>query len=183
MVRGGRASMAATLGQIKGNQLLAQRGATADGMAIVMHLAVVCSDDPVRSVDDLVVDGVRSRYARLMGQAFAKDYTASCATIGVPELPAATDVDVRTDVPTLILSGGLDAATPTFRSEVVAKVLPNARLVVFPAGTHVQLGAVNRCAAKIMTAFVRDPGAPLPLDCVEESRFPGFVLPDGTMSR
>jgi hypothetical protein len=34
-----------------------------------------------------------------------------------------------------------------------------------------------------MTAFVRDPGAPLPLACVEESRFPGFVLPDGTMSR
>jgi pimeloyl-ACP methyl ester carboxylesterase len=183
MVRGGRASMAATLGQIKGNQLLAQRGAAADGMAILMHLAVVCSDDPVRSVDDLVVDGVRSRYALLMGQAFAKDYTASCATIGVPELPAATDVDVRTDVPTLILSGGLDAATPTFRSEVVAKALPDARLVVFQAGTHVQLGAVNLCAAKIMTAFVRDPDAPLPLDCVKASRFPGFVLPDGTMSR
>jgi pimeloyl-ACP methyl ester carboxylesterase len=183
MVRDGRASMAATLGQIKGNQLLAQRDASADGMAILMHLAVVCSDDPVRSVDDLVVDGVRSRYALLMGQAFAKDYAGSCATIGVPELPASTDVDVRTDVPTLILSGGLDAATPTFRSEVVARSLPNARLVVFPAGTHVQLGAINLCAAKIMTAFVRDPGAPLPLACAKESRFPGFVLPDGTMSR
>ncbi len=50
-----------------------------------------------------------------------------------------------------------------------------------------QLGAINLCAAKIMTAFVRDPvrdpGAPLPLECVNESRFPGFVLPDGTMSR
>jgi pimeloyl-ACP methyl ester carboxylesterase len=183
MLRGGRASMAATLGQIKGNQLLAQRGATSGGMAMLMHLAVVCSDDPVRSVDDLVVDGVRSRYARLMGQAFAKDYAVSCATIGVPELPASTDVDVRTDVPTLILSGGLDAATPTFRSEVVAKSLPRATLVVFPAGTHVQLGAINLCAARIMTAFVRNPGAPLPLDCVKESRFPGFVLPDRTTSR
>jgi hypothetical protein len=30
---------------------------------------------------------------------------------------------------------------------------------------------------------VRDPGAPLPLACAKESRFPGFVLPDGTMSR
>ena len=58
---------------------------------------------------------------------------------------------------------------------------------MFPDGTHVQLGAINLCAAKIMTAFVRDPvrdpGAPLPLECVNESRFPGFVLPDGTMSR
>jgi pimeloyl-ACP methyl ester carboxylesterase len=183
IVRGGRASMGATLGPILGQRLLAQRGATSGGMAILMHLAVVCSDDPVVSVDDLIVDGVSSRYALLMGQAFAKDYAGSCATIGVPELPAATDVDVGTDVPTLILSGGLDAATPTFRSEVVARSLPNARLVVFPAGTHVQLGAINLCAAKIMTAFVRDPGAALPLECVNESRFPGFVLPDGTMSR
>jgi pimeloyl-ACP methyl ester carboxylesterase len=175
--------MAATLGPLKGGQLLAQRGATAGGMAIVMHLAVVCSDDPVRSVDELVTQGVRSRYALPTGQMFAKEAVDLCATIAVPELPAATDVDVRTDVPTLILSGGLDAATPTFRSEVVAKALPRARLVVFPAGTHVQLGAVNRCAAKIMTAFVRDPSAPLPLECVKESRFPGFVLPDATMSR
>jgi pimeloyl-ACP methyl ester carboxylesterase len=183
LVRNGRASMAATLGPIMGQKLLAQRGATAGGMAIVMHLAVVCSDDPVRSVDELVLDGVRSRYAVLLAQSFAKEYAGLCATIAVPELPATTDVDVTTDVPTLILSGGLDAATPTFRSEVVAKSLPRATMVVFPDGTHVQLGAINLCAARIMTAFVRDPNAPLPLDCVKESRFPGFVLPDGTMSR
>jgi pimeloyl-ACP methyl ester carboxylesterase len=183
LVRDGRASMAATLGPLKGGQLLAQRGATAGGMAIVMHLAVVCSDDPVRSVDELVTQGVRSRYALLTGQMFAQEMVGLCATIAVPELPASTDVDVTTDVPTLILSGGLDAATPTFRSEVVAKALPRATLVVFPAGTHVQLGAVNLCAARIMTAFVRAPGAPLPLACVKESRFPGFVLRDGTTSR
>jgi len=182
-VREGRASMAATLGPMLGRQLLAQRGAGPGEIAVLMHLAVVCSDDPVRSADELVTDGVRSRYAVLMGQAFAQEMVALCATMAVPELPAATDVDVTTAVPTLILSGGLDVATPTFRSEVVAKSLPNARLVVFPDGTHVQLGAVNRCAARIATAFVRDPGAPLPLDCVEASRFPGFVLPDGTMSR
>jgi pimeloyl-ACP methyl ester carboxylesterase len=183
LVRDGRSSMAATLGPLVGGKLLAQRGATTGGTAIVMHMAVVCSDDPVRSVDELVTDGVRSRYARLMGQAFARDTLELCAAIGVPELPAATDVDVTTDVPTLILSGGLDAATPTFRSEVVARSLPRATLVVFPAGTHVQLGAVNLCAARIATAFVRDPKAPLLLECVKESRFPGFVLPDGTVSR
>jgi pimeloyl-ACP methyl ester carboxylesterase len=183
LVRDGRASMAATLGPMKGQKLLAQRGATTGGMAIVMHLAVVCSDDPVRSVDELATAGVRSRYARLTGQMFAQEMVGLCATIAVPELPASTDVDVRTDVPTLILSGGLDAATPTFRSEVVAESLPRATLMVFPDGTHVQLGAINLCAARIMTAFVREPGAPLPLECVKESRFPGFVLPDGSMSR
>jgi pimeloyl-ACP methyl ester carboxylesterase len=148
MVRDGRAAMAATLGPMKGGTLLAQPDATADGMAIGMHLAVVCSDDPVRSVNELVIAGVRSRYALLTGQMFARDMVGLCETIAVPELPPSTDVDVTTDVPTLILSGGLDAATPTFRSEVVAKSLPRARLVVFPAGTHVQFWARSTCARR-----------------------------------
>jgi pimeloyl-ACP methyl ester carboxylesterase len=183
LVRDGRTSMAATLGPLMGGKLLAQRGATAGSMAILMHIAVVCSDDPVRSVDELMTEGVRNRYALLTGQMFAQEMVGLCATIAVPELPVSTDVDVTTNVPTLILSGGLDVATPTFRSEGVAKALPRATLVVFPAGTHVQLGAINLCAARIMTAFVREPGAPLPLECVKEARFPGFVLPDGTASR
>jgi hypothetical protein len=45
------------------------------------------------------------------------------------------------------------------------------------------LGAVNLCAARIVTSFVRAPSAPLPLACVNESRFPGFLSPDGTMSQ
>lgn len=74
------------------------------------------------------------------------------------------------DVPTLILSGGLDAATPTYRSEIVDRSLPDARLVVFPAGTHVQLGAVNECAARIMVSFIEEPSAPLPTDCLSGYR-------------
>jgi hypothetical protein len=99
----------------------------------------------------------------------------------VTRLPDATDIDGTAAITTLILSGMLDAATPTFRSEVIAKSLPNARLVVFPDGTHVQIGAVNLCAAQIMAAFVRDPKGALPLECLGELRFPGFVLPGGTI--
>jgi hypothetical protein len=55
--------------------------------------------------------------------------------------------------------------------------------VVFQDGTHVQLGAINLCAGRIMAAFVHDPKAELPMECIEESRFPGFILPDGSMSR
>jgi pimeloyl-ACP methyl ester carboxylesterase len=99
-----------------------------------MHLTVFCSDDPVRSVGEPVSDGVRRRHAPLGGQKFAQEMVGLYATIAVPELPETTDVDVSTDMPTLILIGGLDAATPTFRSAVVAKWLPRARLVVFPDG-------------------------------------------------
>lgn len=183
LVKDGRTSMAAVMGPLIGEKLLAQRDAKSGAMASLMHFAVVCSDDPVRSEGELVLRGVRSRYPILFGQSVAREYVRACRTIGVHALPDSTDVDVTTAVPTLILSGGLDAQTPTFRSEVVARSLPNARLVVFPDGTHVQVGAINRCAMQIIVAFVADPTKPLPLDCVDKSPFPGFLLPDGTTSR
>lgn len=183
LVKNGRASMAKGLGQILGPQLLQARSATSGAMATLMHYAVVCSDDPVRSVDELVLDGVRTRYAALAGRRFADEYVRSCDTLRVPSLPDSTDVDVTASIPTLILSGGLDVATPTYRSEIVARSLPGSRLVVFPGGTHVQLGAINLCAAQITVAFVRNPSAALPLKCVGETPFPGFVLPDGTVGR
>jgi pimeloyl-ACP methyl ester carboxylesterase len=177
LVDGGRASMGAQLGPIMGAALLAARNASPGAMAAIMHMAVVCSDDPVRSVDELVLDGA-SRYAKVLGTGMAREYVRFCSSVAVPSLPDSTDLNVASTIPTLILSGGLDAQTPTFRSELVARTLPHARLVVFPAGTHVQMGAINLCAGQIMVAFVRDPKGGLPLECVRESRFPGFVLPD-----
>jgi pimeloyl-ACP methyl ester carboxylesterase len=177
LVEGGRASMGAQLGPIVGAALLAARSASSGSMATIMHMAVVCSDDPVRSVNELVLDGV-SRYATVLGKGMAREYVRFCSSVAVPSLPDSTDVNVFSTIPTLILSGGLDAQTPTFRSELVARTLPNARLVVFPAGTHVQMGAVNLCAGQIMMAFVRDPKGALPLACAGELSFPGFVLPD-----
>jgi pimeloyl-ACP methyl ester carboxylesterase len=177
LVDGGRASMGAQMGRIIGTQVLASRSPPSGALATLMHMAVVCSDDPVRSVDELILDGA-SRYARVLGMAAARDYVRYCNIVGVPSLPDATDVNVESTIPTLILSGGLDAQTPTFRSELVARTLPNARLVVFPDGTHVQLGAINLCAGRIMVAFVADPAGPLPLECARTLRFPGFLLPE-----
>lgn len=182
LVQNGRSSMAEGLGSELGQKMLSQRFATSGSVATLMHYAVVCSDDPVRSVDDVIVDGVESRLAVLFGRQVAREYEIACEIADVPSLPDETDVDVTLDVPTLILSGGIDAQTPTYRSEIVARSLPDARMVVFPDGTHVQLGAINVCAAQIMTAFLADPESALPTECLAESRWAGFLLPDGTMS-
>ena len=170
------------LGSIKGSGLLAGRDAGPSPMAILMHMAMVCSDDPVNSVDDVKLDGV-GRYATLFGQAGAEEYAAFCAAIGVASLPDDTDVDVTTDVPALLLGGDLDVATPTFRSREVADGLPHATLIVFPGRTHVQIAGVNLCAGQIMTQFVLDPTASLDTSCTAESPLLGFVLPDGSMSK
>ena len=182
LIQGGAEATAEFFGPRLGANLLAARDPSPGSFALIMHLAIVCSDDPVHSVDEVIVDGLGT-YATLFGQSAAEDYTQDCSLINVQELPDSTDVDVTTDVPVLLLSGDLDVATPTFRSKVVADQLPNATLVVFPGQTHVQIGAGNYCAGEIVTQFVLDPTATLDLSCTEEVPVLGFVLPDGTMSK
>lgn len=178
----GRTSAASILGDQKGAAILASREAKHGGSAMLMHMAVVCSDDPVTSPDDLIIDPDASTYARVYGQSVLEEYLEFCAAAKVPSLPDETDVDVATDVPTLILAGDLDARTPVIRSELVAATLPRATIVEFPQGTHVQLGEVNQCAGQILQAFLTEPNAKLDTGCIAEMPRRGFVLPDGTMS-
>jgi pimeloyl-ACP methyl ester carboxylesterase len=182
IVADGRTSAAAVLGQQKGAGIIASRGATRGDEAILMHMAVVCSDDPVTSPDDMIVAPDASAYARVYGRSVLKEYLEFCRAVEVPPLPDETDVDVTTDVPTLILAGDLDARTPIIRSELVAASLPRATIVEFPEGTHVQLGEINQCAGKILRAFLAEPDAALDTGCIAEMPRRGFILPDGTVS-
>ena len=182
IVAEGRTSAAAILGDIKGSAVLASREATQGGEAMLMHMAVVCSDDPVRSADDMQVDPGASRYAVTYGHSVLEQYIEFCRAVDVPSLPDSTDVDVSTDVPTLILAGTLDARTPALRSEIVAWALPRAILVEFPEGTHVQLGEINLCAGQIVRAFLSDPGGAPDTGCTADMPRRGFALPDGSNS-
>jgi len=182
LTQGGAGAMSELLGQNKAQQLLASRNATKGGEAFLMHFAMVCSDDPVESMDDVVLDGV-GNYAATFAKSMAEEYVLICSLLNVAELPDDTDINVTLDVPTLLLSGDIDVATPAFRSQLVADALPNAAHVIFPGRTHVQIAGINLCAAQVATQFILDPTAPLDTSCAAESQVLGFVLPDGTMSR
>ena len=182
LTEGGAELVTELFGSMKGGNVIASRTATTSPMALLMHMTMVCSDDPVKSAAEVKMDGV-GRYATLFGQAGGAEYAEFCSLIKVKELPDATDVDVTLDVPTLLLSGDLDVATPTFRSQEVADALPNATLVVFPGRTHVQIAAANICAAQVMTQFVLDPKTAPDTSCVKEAPVLGFVLPDGSISK
>jgi pimeloyl-ACP methyl ester carboxylesterase/heat shock protein HslJ len=181
LTQGGADTVRELLGQSKAQNLLAARDITKGGEAFLMHFAMVCSDDPVKAADDVVLDGVGT-YATIFGKTAAEEYTMLCAMLKVKELPDTTDVNVTLAVPTLLLSGDLDVATPAFRSQVVADALPNATHIIFPGRTHVQIAAVNICAAQVATQFILEPTAPLDTSCLAEAPVLGFPLPDGTMS-
>ena len=94
-------------------------------------------------------------------------------------MPADFYDPVRSDVPALIFSGGIDPATPPRHGEQVAATLPNSKHLVAP-----QLGhgvSLHGCAPRLIEAFIRT-GSARDLDgkCLERIPRPLFVMPLGT---
>lgn len=176
----GRERLAADMAAQVGAQLLADPAAQDAEMSMLMHAAMICSDDPPRSLDNLETEGA-DRYERLFARNSAALYVELCRILDQPQLPDRADELATADVPTLVLSGGLDVQTPYFVSQEVGDSLPRATHVIFPAGFHVQVANINLCAIAIMRSFVLDPDAPLDLSCVAETQPLPFMRPDFTM--
>jgi len=87
-----------------------------------------------------------------------------CPVWRVTPAPAAERQPVRSEVPTLLLSGGYDWLTPPAWAREAAKTLPASRNVVFRAQGH---GVVvqDACAARLRDVFIEDPNPKRALPC------------------
>ncbi|MBX3674569.1 MAG: alpha/beta fold hydrolase [Burkholderiales bacterium] len=158
------------------NTLLAQNLAFAhrleENLAVGMHLSVLCAEDvPAITADDLAA---ASR--ALFGRALVDDFLRACAVWPRAKLPADYLAPVRADTPVLILSGGLDPATPPRHGEAVRATLPNARHAVAPRLAHGVSG--HGCAPRLIERFIRaGSAAGLDFACLGRLPRPLFVLP------
>ena len=160
------------------NPLLAQNleftDDIAENLSIGMHLSVVCSEDiPRIGPPDLA-----ALSGSFFGRALVDDFIRACEVWPRGELPADYYEPVRSDVPVLILSGGIDPATPPRHGEAVAKTLANARHIVAP---HIGHGvSLHGCAPRLIESFIRK-GEARELDgaCLERIPRPLFVQPLG----
>ena len=98
--------------------------------------------------------------------------TVMCAAWHVSTAAAGANDAVKSAVPVLILAGQFDPVTPPAWGARLLRTMPNARFVQIPGQSH---GAMfNRCGGQLTLAFLRDPGAPLTLDCI--AKMPGVVF-------
>lgn len=144
-----------------GSSLTSRKGA---GLAMGMHFSVVCTEDlshlaaahrPAASAD--FGDGARF-------------YEKACAQWPRGDVSPAFYQVTASPSPALLLSGGLDPATPPRHGERVAKLLgAKARHVVVPNAGHGLLGV--GCMPELVTRFIdaADDAAALGLDaaCVQ----------------
>ena len=152
-------------------------------VAKVMHFAVVCSDDPIFSLDDVVTDGVPAMYQGVQVDDVL-DYVTACPLLALPQLPDRYDELAESEIPALLLQGGLDPATGVPAGSTVQEGLPNSTNVIFPASGHIV--GNSPCGIALMDAFMRDPQAALDTSCVDPAipfALPGPVSvtsPDGS---
>jgi pimeloyl-ACP methyl ester carboxylesterase len=167
---------AATSGDF--NPLLAQNLELADDIAenlsVGMHLSVICAEDiPRITRQDLDLLG-----QSFFGRALVDDFVRACKIWPRGKLPDDYYTPVKSDVAVMILSGGIDPATPPRHGDQVAATLPNARHFVAPFLGHGV--SLHGCAPRLIESFVRA-GSARELDgrCLQRIPRPMFVMPLG----
>jgi pimeloyl-ACP methyl ester carboxylesterase len=133
------------------------------GFARIQHFAINCSDDANASMEEFELDKKPAYLQDFLYDDGVREVLA-CQVLQVPQLGEASDALVESDLPALLLNGGLDPATAASNGEVVAKGLPNSQYVLFPSGGHVQ--STDPCAVGIIAAFLKDPTAAVDTSCI-----------------
>ena len=161
------------------NPLLAQNLEFADdiseNLSVGMHLSVVCAED----IPQVTPDDLASLEGSFFGGALVNDFMRACRLWPRGNLPADYYEPVKSNVPVMIFSGGIDPATPPRHGEAVAKSLTNVRHFVAP---HLGHGvSLHGCAPRVIESFVRK-GVLEGVDgkCLERIPRPLFVMPLGT---
>jgi len=127
-----------------------------------LFYSVTCAEDVPRITRSERIDGVADARVR----ALARRAISVCDQW--PKGSYATDftTPVKSDVPVLLLSGGLDPVTPPAYGDEVAKGFPNSRHVVATGFGHIV--SPHACAPRLIAAFVDTAGfATLPERCID----------------
>jgi pimeloyl-ACP methyl ester carboxylesterase len=140
------------------------------------RLAVVCNDDP-DAVDRQPESGDAEPYPYLKDFVeWGREYPLCGFWTTNPE--TRNRDAVVSDVPSLLLAGGLDASTTVEQAEMAAETLPVSHLFVFPANAHVQL-RINPCAWEVVDEFLANPAVRPRPDCLASLRRPAFLTYGG----
>lgn len=143
-------------------------------LATGMHFSVICAEDAPLLANAHDAPGAD------FGSAFATLYRRACADWPRGAVPAAFYTIAPSRTPTLLLSGGLDPATPPRHGARVAQALgPAAQHVIVPNAGHSVLGV--GCARDLLFRFIdaaddRDATA-IDAGCLKAIPRPGVFKP------
>ncbi|WP_024460443.1 alpha/beta hydrolase [Marinimicrobium sp. LS-A18] len=141
---------------------LAQRLDISDDIALGMHNSVVCTED----APFYPQIGAEEGEGTYMGPGFLAGLKAMCEPWPRGEMGEHFKAPLKSDIPTLLLSGERDPITPPAYGDQLMQTLGNARHLVVPERGH-QVGLLG-CVPDIIARFVisAEPGS-LSADCLD----------------
>jgi pimeloyl-ACP methyl ester carboxylesterase len=145
-------------------------------MSIGMQLSVICAEDAPRNTPE---DLKRGSESTLFGKYVMSVQSQACEFWPRAKVDPSYYEPVKSNIPTLVLSGEIDPITPPTWGEQVAKDLPNSKHVIVPGSGHT--AGSTGCGQRIMKEFIEE-GSPQNLDtgCAARTlRPPFFVTPAG----
>jgi pimeloyl-ACP methyl ester carboxylesterase len=140
-----------------------------------MYYSVQCAEETGYSPEDYDLSGLPEQIQQ-MEDISAEFFLQACEIWNVEPAPGEVNEPVRSNVPTLVLSGRFDPITPPAYGEQVAEGLANAQIVVFPNGGHGS-ALSGECQDQVILDFLANPAAPADTSCVEAIAGPDFVTP------
>lgn len=147
-------------------------GVTQQGFSEGMHFSVICAEDLPRA--DATVRA--SIAATRIGTDLLDQYAKICAGWPVRPVPAAFYAAPKIEAPVLMLSGGIDPATPPRHAQALMPGLPHALHVVAPHRGHGQSG--QACAPELIRQFIASASLDgLNTDCLTDAPMPSLFSP------
>ena len=153
--------------------------ASNDDLADGMYMSVVCSEYGDTPESALRFPNILKRLADEAGKQ-ARQMLPICEDWKIKLLDKGLLLPVKSDIPTLLLSGRFDPITPPSGAERVAAALEHSYHFTFASGTHGQAFTVP-CANQLIRAFLDDPSRAPDGACAREAS-PTFVTPDQLLS-
>ncbi len=149
----------------------------------ITHRIIRCNDISYSFFNDVAFEAYADYEApQLIGESakWVPSYQVGCRQLGLAaEAYKPAPPGVVSDVPTLVVNGALDTATPPEWGLRAAETLSRATVVTIPMTGHVA-GIFNECGKALVQSFILAPDTPLNTACIEAAR-PSFVQPDAPL--
>lgn len=148
-------------------------------ISLGMYYSVICSEDADFSKDDFKLDGLPPEIASLEKDTPVQ-LLQTCSLWDVEPLGAEIDLPVKSQIPTLLLSGYFDPITPPSYAAAAAETLTLSQQVVFSTGAHGQ-ALEGSCPNAIIYDFVNHPKEKVDTSCSTAQAAPAFITPENTI--
>jgi pimeloyl-ACP methyl ester carboxylesterase len=138
-----------------------------------MFYSVRCHEE-IAFTTEVELAAADDPFPELRGVFDQSSYAPICAAWGAGAADPVENQPVESDIPTLVLAGEYDPATPPEDGRIAAATLTNSTFLEFPGLGH-GVSADGGCPLNITLAFLRDPGAPPDASCIADMQGPSFV--------